>query len=300
MLPHSFLGLGQMLLAQPAPIRSEIVVVSIDSGMVSATGTASDPVVVHSEVVSVPGAPWIRLHFQQVQLSRSSSAGNESFLRITSLEDGAVQVLDSLALTRWRNTSAYFNGDAVLIELLAYPGTGANRVAIEKIVAGVQSELDSAASICGADDRVSSTDPRAGRIIPIGCTAFLFNGHPRCLLTAGHCPFFGGMDCVEFNVPLSDCDGSVNHPGPEDQYPIDQASIQYQITTDPFLGTGDDWSSFGVFDNTNTGLSPLEAQGASYQLVQIVPNADGSTLRITGYGTDESPLGCCNPPACTT
>ncbi len=294
------LGLPETLLAQPAPIPSEIVVVRIDSGAVSATGAGADPVVVHSEVVSVSGGPWMRLHFQQVQLSGSSSRGNESVLRITSLEDGAVQVLDSLALTRWGNTSAYFNGDAVLIELLAYPGTGANRVVIEKIVAGVQSELDSAANMCGDDNRVSSTDPRAGRIIPLGCTAFLFNDQPRCLLTAGHCPYFGGMDCVEFNVPLSDCDGSVNHPGPEDQYPIDQASIQYQITTDPFLGPGDDWSYFGVFDNTNTGLSPLEAQGASYQLVEIVPNADGTTLRITGYGLDKTPPGCCDAPACTT
>jgi hypothetical protein len=35
----------------------------------------------------------------------------------------------------------------------------------------------------------------------------------------------------------------------------------------------------------------LEAQGASYQLVQIVPDADGSTLRITGHGIDTDPPG---------
>jgi len=285
------LAITAAVTAQPAPIPSRTVVVSVDSGIVSATGVGAAPVAVFSQLVSADGAPWIRLHFAQVQLSGSTETATESYLSITAVENGGVQTLDSLALTRWRNTSAYFNGDSVLVELLAYPNTGANRVAIEKIVAGVQSELDSTASICGNDDRVSSTDPRAGRIIPGGCTAFLFNDHPRCLLTAGHCPFLGAMEVLEFNVPLSDPDGTVNHPGPEDQYPIDQASIQYQITTDPFLGPGDDWAYFGVFDNTNTGLSPLEAQGASYQLVQFVPGADGSTLRITGYGVDDDPPG---------
>lgn len=284
------LGVSTTVVAQPAPIPSKTVAVTIDSGIVSATGVGGAPVAVFSQLVSVDGAPWIRLHFAQIQLSGSTETANESYVRITSLEDGAVQTLDSVALTRWRNTSAYFNGDSVLLELLVHPNTGANRVAIEKIVGGVQSELDST-SICGpTDDRVSSTDPRAGRVIPVGCTVFLFNDRPQCLLTAGHCPVFGILQVAEFNVPLSDSDGTINHPGPEDQYPVDQASIQFQ-----FDGVGQDWAQFGVFENTNTGLSPLEAQGASYQLAEIVPPADASTLRITGYGIDDDPPGSTPP-----
>lgn len=33
--------------------------------------------------------------------------------------------------------------------------------------------------------------------------------------------------------------------------------------------------------------------------MQIVPDADESTLRITGYGLDKTPPGCCDAPACT-
>ena len=115
-----------------------------------------------SHLVQVQATPWLRLYFGDVQLSGSPSAGNGSFLRITSQTDGGVQVLDSLALADWGNTSGYFNGEAVLIELLARAGTGANRVVVEKVVAGIQSELDDPLTSCGpTDDRVPSSDPRS-------------------------------------------------------------------------------------------------------------------------------------------
>jgi hypothetical protein len=41
-----------------------------------------------------------------------------------------VQSLDSAGLSVWGNTSAYFNGEGVLLELLAYSGTGDNRVVV--------------------------------------------------------------------------------------------------------------------------------------------------------------------------
>jgi len=153
------LGMSRHVLAQPAPVPSRTVVLNVDSGFVSATQGA-DPVVVFSHVVRVQGAPWVRLHFGDVRLSGSPSAVNESFLRITAEADGAVQILDSSALARWGNTSAYFNGEAVVIELFGRAGTGANRLLLEYAVAGIQSELDALASICGpTDDRVSSSDP---------------------------------------------------------------------------------------------------------------------------------------------
>ncbi len=147
-------------LAQPATLPSQEVVLNVDSGLVSAT-QGTDPGVVFSHVVRVEGAPWIRLYFGEVQLSGSPSAGNASFLRITSEEDGDVQDLDSAALVRWGNTSAYFNGEAVEVELLARAGTGENRVLLDYADAGVQSEPASMAYICGpTDDRVPSSDPR--------------------------------------------------------------------------------------------------------------------------------------------
>ena len=53
-------------------------------------------------------APWVRLHFSDVTLSGSRTQGNEAFLRVTSLKDGAVQILylsalpaDTLVLVLW-------------------------------------------------------------------------------------------------------------------------------------------------------------------------------------------------------
>lgn len=121
------LGGAKGALGQPASVPSQIEDVSYDSGLVSAGGLEAEPIVVFSQVVSVQDARWVRLHFQQVQLSGSPEQGNEAFLRVTSQVDGAAQVLDSRAVSVWERTSAYFNGDSVLVELLAYPGTGSNR-----------------------------------------------------------------------------------------------------------------------------------------------------------------------------
>ena len=247
--------------------------------------------VVFSHLVQVQATPWLRLYFGDVQLSGSPSAGNGSFLRITSQTDGGVQVLDSLALADWGNTSGYFNGEAVLIELLARAGTGANRVVVEKVVAGIQSELDDPLTSCGpTDDRVPSSDPRSARIMPKGCTGFLFNQRPNCLLTAGHCYGADNLQVVQFNVPESYPDGTIRNPPLEDQYPVDRRSVQFQYLHDPDHYPGNDWCVFGTINNDITGRSPLQAQGASYRLATSVPTADGSTLRMTGYGIDSSPL----------
>ncbi|MCH7597279.1 MAG: hypothetical protein IID35_12075 [Planctomycetes bacterium] len=273
----------------------ETIQVSIDSGVVFPTGTGNDPMVVFSRFVEVAGAAWVRLRFGEVQLSGSSAEGDESFIRITSLCDD-VQLLDSAALEVWGDTSAYFNGDRVLVELVARANTGANRVTIDRIASGPQSSFESSNAPCGTDDRVPSSDPRAARFRfqrfnnecdkEVFCTAFLFDDRPSCAITAGHCCQVIDWTCgfppvVEFNVPESDPDGAINYAHPNDQYPVEQ------ISTDQWqrAGLGNDWCYFGVLDNPNTGKTPLEAQGASYQLVQTVPDDNyGSTLRVTGYG----------------
>lgn len=295
------LGISSGVFAQPAPIPSETIVLNVDSGSVSAS-QGTEPIVVFSHEVQVEDAPWIRLHFGKVELSGSPSAGNESFLRITSKADGDVQELNSLALRRWRNSSAYFNGDTVLIELLASAGTGENKLVIDHVVAGIFSELESSLYLCGSDNRVSSSDPRAARIVPTNCTGFLFNERANCLLTSGHCR--AGMigeevvTVIQFNVPLSTCNGTINNPSPQHQYPFDPVDPEfdhYHWDQNP----AEDWYLFSVFNNTN-GLSPLKVQGASYKLATTVPAADDSTLQITGYGVDYDPPPCPPPssPEC--
>ncbi|NIT59151.1 MAG: hypothetical protein GWN00_23890, partial [Aliifodinibius sp.] len=57
---------------------------------------------------------------------------------------------------------------------------------------------------------------------------------------------------VEFNVPPSDENGNIQHPGPEDVYVVDPNSIIYHNN-----GDGDDWAVFEVFPNSETGLLPI-------------------------------------------
>ncbi|MFZ9915736.1 MAG: trypsin-like peptidase domain-containing protein, partial [Phycisphaerales bacterium] len=201
-------------------------------------------------------------------------------VRITSLADGHVQTLDATTLAQWRHRSAYFNGDAVEVALIV-PEGATGRVSVEAIEAGFAIE-GSVATICGAtDDRVSSTDPRVGRIMPTICTGWLFDGKPNAMLTAGHCfdPLETfGAEVVEFNVPSSTPSGELQHPSPSDQYPIDPASVAWSNT-----GTGNDWAHFGVFANPVTGLPPLAAQGSSFTTAAPATTPE---IRVTGFGFD--------------
>ncbi len=263
-----------------APFASHEVAIDVDSGNIFHQGRR--PRMIWSEVVKVPDAKWLRLKFKYLVLAHDPIGNTSSTLKIISHKDGAVQILTHKTARQWQNTSAYFNGDKVTIQLIAYPNGRLNRIAMETITAGdIQRPQE---SICDdIDDRVLSNDPRAGRTGPGGCTAWLFDDRRNCLLTAGHCT--GSISVVEFNVPLSNSDGSLNHPPPEDQYVIDPASMQ---AVDG--GVGNDWGYFGCFDNSNTGLSPFEAQGSSYVLDSPPAPGGGALIRITGYGATSAPV----------
>lgn len=235
--------------------------------------------VLFTESVKVDGATWLRLFFDQgTRLSRSSS-GSKTVLRITSKLDGAQQILDWDGLVHWQFSSAFFNGDEVTVELLGDPGADAARVGVRQVMVGEPEP--SPESICGpVDDRTLETDPRAARLFPVGCTAWLIDDEHGCFLSAGHCFDGGGSQVAEFNVPLSNGDGSLNHPGPEDQYPMDEASLQWDLTV-----IGNDWGYFGTFPNANTDLTAAEAAGSTYVLGTPPGSASGETIRITGYGS---------------
>ena len=91
---------------------------------------------------------------------------------------------------------------------------------------------------------------------------------------------------AEFSVPASLSNCSLVAAAPEDQYVLARMTVESAST-----GTGDDWCSFGVFDNTTTGLSPLATQGDSYTLATVVPDpaTPPQTLDLTGYGVDDTP-----------
>lgn len=262
------------------PLASTRIALPYDSGEFANQG--AHPAVVLSFPVVVEGAAWVRLEFAEVQLAGDVFAGTGSILRVTSLYDAAVQELNGLHVAQWRNTSAYFNGGELLVEVLAQPGTGANRV----VLAAVTTDLSGAPeSICGpVDDRVLSSDNRAGRLVPVGCTGWLIDDCNSCALTAGHCTG-SSMQTLQFNVPLSTSSGALQHPPPQHQYAIDTANVQ----TNGGQGVGNDWGYFGVFPNSNTGLTPYQAYGGRFSLSLPPPLNPSQPIRITGFGTRSSP-----------
>ncbi len=227
--------------------------------------------VLASHLVRHEGARWLRLNFDAVELAPGS------VLRLTSLLDGAQQHLNATTAAQWRNTSAYFNGAAVRVELLAAEGSVGNRVAIRSLSAG--RDRNGTESQCGAtDDRVASSAANRARLLQMGCTANLtLDG---CFITAGHClDASGPNDVVQFNVPLSNANGSLNHPPPSDQY-MPTGSAQFSNG-----GQGNDWGVFTVHPNSETGLTPLQAQGPGLEFSTVLPRRR-NTVEITGYGVD--------------
>lgn len=266
--------------AQEAPPPAERVAYEWDSGAIANDGAR--PQVIISETVFLGGAQWLRLHFDELVLSGDVLAGRGSILRLTAHADGAIQELNAIHCEQWRNRSCYFNGDAVQVEVLAWPGTGENRLAFRTVEAGFPS--GTYPSQCGpTDDRVLSTDPRAARLLPVGCTGWIIDDCNHCMLTAGHC-IAGSVNTAQFNVPLSNGSGSINHPPPEDQYAVDPASEQGLGA-----GVGNDYGYFGVFPNPITGLLPHQAQGDFFVLSQPPAFDPSQQIRITGYGVDSSP-----------
>lgn len=272
------------------PVQRRAIALSVDSGPINALprprgqNPSTVQVPVWSTEIGVDDAGWIRLRFGDVQLAPATDTARESYIRITSLYDGHEQYLDRASLAQWQYTSAYFNGGAVRVEIMASPGNlGLNSVQVTG--ATVSEPTVMPRSICGpTDDRTLSDDPRSARIMPIGCTAWLFGNQPHSMITAGHCGP-SSTAVIQFNVPLSTSGGTPQNPPPQDQYPVDPASIQNQSG-----GVGIDWSFFGAFANSNTGLAPRDAMGDSYILADTVPPADNRPIRITGYGTTSFPV----------
>lgn len=281
--------LATFVSAQAVPEDSTTHPVGVDSGYVQNTSNSPAaigvPQVVWSTVVSVPGVAWLRLEYDGVLLSGAADRGGDgSFVRITSLLDGAVQTQHLRHIGEWRDTSAYFNGDSVLVELLAHPNTGENRLIIATTKAGPAVPVQTH-TICGpVDDRVLSYDQRVARNQPTGCTSWLINDCNHCFLTAGHCT--GNLQVVQFNVPLSNGNGQIQHPPPSEQYAVDASSMQ----DNGGQGVGDDYAYFGVFANSTTGLTPHQANGGlAFDLV-TPPSVGGQNIRITGNGSTSSPV----------
>ncbi len=254
----------------PPPVTYTDRPYTLDSGYL-ANPAASARVVFRGTVELARDADWIQLHFQNTNLP----AGTR--LRLTSRLDGAVQWFDAGSLRDYSNESAYFNGNAVDVELVAGANTRGNRVFVFQVRDG---GVAIAETICGrTDDRRPSEDPRAGRAAPNGCSMWLAG--PRVVLTAGHCA--SGANQIHVNVPLSTGSGGYVAPPPDDQYPVITATRQLQNS-----GVGADWMCAYAGRNSNTGLYPGQGQGGWYNVGTLPGSVGGNNIRITGYGTTGS------------
>lgn len=244
----------------------EFVAYSLDTG---ALDNPSDTLrLVYHELIAVPKAASIRLYFGKVALEKGS------FVRLQSILDGEEQRLDAEQMEMWSNSSAYFNGSTILLEVYAGAHTRGNRLAIDKVWVQISSEAD-ITWICGSDDRVPSNEEWTGRLMPVGCTASVWT-RGSCLVSAGHC-FSTGL-VIQFRVPPSNPDCSLRHPGVEDQFPI--TSWQYFSG-----GVGNDWMVMTCGTN-NLGQKPFQRYGQLRRFTNIPANV-GDAVTIWGYGVDD-------------
>jgi len=240
--------------------------------------------------IEMTGAPWLRIIFGECSL------GDSSRILLRSGWDQEWQQLDARTLADWSNVSAVFNGDRVEVKLLVAPSDSGVQATVRGAVVGVGGPL-SPQTQCGmSDDRVASFDNRVGRIFNSGCTGWrIGNG---AFLTAGHCADFdpdqsgpmlpdGVLDLsgvLEFNVPLSQNDGTMVAAAPQHQYPINVNNVQWRFDGEG-QGLGKDWCVFRVNANANTGLLPHQAYGIPFRITRELPSA-GTSVRVTGFGTD--------------
>ncbi len=278
--------IGSAAYGQAMPEPSRDVAFPVDSGRLfdvnPAAGLGNEAQLIWATEVSVPGAPWMRVHFSTDTLlaGKDRDLGG-SYLLITSVKDGEQQIFDSTALPEWDHISAFFNGDTLFVELFAAPGMGDNRVRITQVTAGIAPFGPD--SICGTtDDRVPDNDARVGRLSS-GCTGWLIgeNGTANEWLTAGHCLTNGQTGLVMMmNVPPASSSGAFNAPPVQFQFPVQAASIR---STDG--GVGNDYARFMTNNNSNTRLPAAIAQGRNwYSLAAAAPNSGTNATTVRGHG----------------
>ena len=106
-----YLPITSQVCAEVFKVPLKVYSSTLHSGVVS--NLSPSPRIVFSEVITLEDAPWIRLQFGRVQLEGSS------YLLIRSHQDGETQFLNRQTLAEWRNSSAFFNGPQVTVELVA-------------------------------------------------------------------------------------------------------------------------------------------------------------------------------------
>ena len=243
-----------------------------DSGLIR--NDSDDNEVIYTDVIHQPGAAWIRLSLAGTVL------GNGSLIRVHSLRDGEVQHLDQSELQQWSWTSAYFNGNSVIVEMVAGGGT-TNRLVIDEISWDEGEESRGGEPYCGfceEDDREPYVDYAICRILgsTYTCTGVIVDDQSH-LITAGHCMEDGTALVCQFGVPDSNNDCTINHPPVQDQFPV----VTWYCS---IAGVGEDWAAV-VLGTNGDGDRPYDLYGTHHEMATSMPGGT-PTIQVVGYGDD--------------
>ncbi len=235
----------------------------------------NEPVVVAAFPIIVEDTAWIRAYLENVNLPEGSS------VRFTSMTDGETQDLTRKGLTIWSDSSAYFNGDTLLVELIAGPNTFGNRIQVKRL--GIDPIVRPTGSpgqcgiVGGVDDRTLSSETWAGRIMPIGCTGSVYCNTGGGMVTAGHCVDGQSGLVVQFNVPASQANCNTVAPPVADQFPMGAFLFANG-------GVGNDWAVYNVGAN-NLGQTPFQRYN-TFRPIAPAPSAANAVGHVWGYGVD--------------
>lgn len=119
---------------QPAPPRERLVQYRVVSPKFNGGQGAPATRLVFTSTIKVAGAAYLRAYFANVSL------GEGSYITVSSVKDGKAQRLTADQCRQWRNTTAYFNGDAISLALYLTKGDTGVGIDVDRIVVGAPEE----------------------------------------------------------------------------------------------------------------------------------------------------------------
>lgn len=257
----------------PLPPQHERIPYRVDSGTHDNYG--DEIFLAWRTVVDMENTISIRLHFSETSL------GEGSFVRVVSTYDNDEMTLDGALMVEWFNSTAYFNGGQLELELWVAPRTVGNRIVLGEVeFARVPDSFPMGGpgecGICGSDDRTASNVDWSFRIMSIGCTGSIWNTS-SCFVSAGHCRANGQV--AQFRVPASNNNCSTNNPPAADQFPM---TFVQSLNG----GVGADWA-VGTTGTNGQGQRPYDRYGV-FMPIATAPANSGQASEIRGYGVDQT------------
>ncbi|AQG78028.1 T9SS type A sorting domain-containing protein [Spirosoma montaniterrae] len=251
--------------------------------------------------VTQPNTTFLRLYFAGTQL------GEGSYLVLDGT-DGTRQELRKQDLENWRYSSAYFNGQSVNVSLFTAPGDQ-NMVSISGMK--VSDEL---ARLASNDRQPAQTQPGARQAVSTPASLTETYSHAKAVgrFTDGVeaagtgwiapngaiVTLSGGYDVIEFNVPPS-VGTTVQHPAPQDQYPVNYGNTAEGTHKFVFKGEGwiskVSWKVVEALPNNITGLRPGERQQEYFRIAKnpsnyILDKLKDASVDLFHYGTYNGPV----------